>query len=135
MNDRASLQKSINDLNGQIESLKARKLVLEEQLERLRIAKRDIYAVYEDDLAYVRWLDSYDVGTTWHGQRREEFEVQKSSAKESAAAYCDKVYEVYQSVVTKIGDVEGERGDIDWEIFTKGLTIGSLQWSLAITPY
>lgn len=134
MATRETVNALISSCYGKIESLQAQDRELAEKIERLQTALHAVKGVYEDDKSFVSWLDGYDVGAAWQGNRREEFEELKRTAKAAGDTYCDQVWEIHEGISRKIRQLEGQRWDIGWQITFAYGSIGSLQASLAFLP-
>lgn len=102
---------AINRYQNDAERLRNRTARLSADIDRLEAARDAVDSIYQDDKSFVSWVDSYDVGGSWQGSRREEFEEAKRSAKASGEEYCRGVAEIRQAICDKITQLENERAD------------------------
>lgn len=102
---------AINRYQNDAERLRNRTVRLSADIDRLEAARDAVDSIYQDDKSFVSWVDSYDVGGSWQGSRREEFEEAKRSAKASGEEYCRGVAEIRQAICGKITQLENERAD------------------------
>lgn len=100
---------AINRYQNDAERLRNRTARLSADIDRLEAARDAVGAIYQDDKSFVSWVNSYDVGGSWQGSRREEFEEAKRCAKASGEEYCCGVAEIHQAICDKITQLENER--------------------------
>ena len=120
------VQSKINEFSHTISELQTKDAALAEKIKRLKKAKTELDPIYTDDLSFVGWVDTYDVGPRWQGSRREEFEGHKADAKSAGDTYCKAVMDASDSIQERIGKYEGERKSIFWQIQGLRLAISSL---------
>lgn len=117
--DTSWMHNAISSYQSNIAALQSRTADLTAKIQRLEAAKSAIDAAYQDDKSFVSWVRSYDVGASWQGTKREEFEATKSSAAGAGDGYCNAVNELYHTVCNKITQLENERAD----------SFGAISWA------
>lgn len=105
----SSVRSSINSWNKKINAARKKNAEIDAKIERLQTAKTAVFDIYQDDLSFVNWVDKYDVGTTWYGNKREKFEENKRTAKTKGDTYCTGVHDVYDGICDKIKALEKEK--------------------------
>lgn len=110
-NRTAALQSSIRAQERKIADQKSRNAHLSDKIARLEAARAAVSALHTDDKGFVSWVQRYDVGPTWRGAKREEFEEVKRDACAQGETYCEGVGEIYKAICDKITQLENERAD------------------------
>lgn len=132
--DTSWMYNAIYSYRNNIASLQSRNADLTDKINRLEAARRSVNAIYQDDKSFVAWVSSYDVGGSWQGSKREEFEATKRSAVACGNGYCNAVAEVYRAICNKITQLENERADgmgaISWAYQCMNNVQGQLNWAL-----
>lgn len=124
----------ISGYYAQIENLTGEQNVLSEKIDRLKKAQSAVQAVYEDDKDFASWIDTYDVGPTWQGNRREEFEETKRNAKSATDIYCEQVWNIHERIGEKICELEGCKEELEQQIRSAHTGIANMNSLLFLFP-
>ena len=73
------------------------------------------------------WADKYDVGISWQGTKREEFETNKTDAKTSGDTYCGLVDDACAELEAEKARCEAALGEGESSLASKRTILNSLQ--------
>lgn len=106
------IQAQISATQATSDDARARSAEVADQIGRLKAAVASVEAIRDQGREFASWASSYDVGPTWQGNRREEFERDKADAASAAGSYDDAVDEACQRMRLRITELEAEQHDL-----------------------
>ncbi|WEV58571.1 DUF5082 family protein [Bifidobacterium sp. ESL0728] len=108
---RRQLENQRSNAQSCIASAKASNAEIDRQLARLKTALGQVDGIYQSCKGLSRSIKGYDVGGTWQGDRREDFEHRKSGAHGDADLYTNAVDNVYDQIHDKINELNNQKID------------------------
>lgn len=126
MTTASDYQSQINSLNAEMGGLQARNSEIERLIERLLCAKNEVMAIRNDMQSFVSWVNAYDVGCSWLGENREDFETEKSDASSAGYAYIDNVDTRLEAIGEKIKQLRQEQSSNNSSMRGMSLSIWQL---------
>lgn len=126
MTTASDYQSQINSLNAEMGGLQARNSEIERLIERLLCAKNEVMAIRNDMRSFVSWVNTYDVGCSWLGENREDFETEKSDASSAGYVYIDNVDTRLEDIGEKIKQLRQEQSSNNSSMRGMSLSIWQL---------